>query len=91
MVTGATPIRVGVNGAAGRMGATVCQAVADDPGLDLVAAVDPHHVGIDLRQVARVDPYDLEIGRDQETFVHTGAEVVVDFTTADAARDKRPK
>jgi 4-hydroxy-tetrahydrodipicolinate reductase len=87
MVTGARPIRVGVNGAAGRMGATVCQAVADDPGLDLVAAVDPHHVGIDLRQVARVDPYDLEIGGDQETFEQSDAEVVVDFTTADAARE----
>lgn len=87
MAGGGTKIRVGVNGAAGRMGATVCQAVADDPSLELVAAVDPHHVGIDLRQVARVDPYDLEIGGDQQTFVQAGAEVVVDFTTADAARE----
>ena len=51
-------IRVGVFGAGGRMGSTVCQAVLDDPGLELVAAVDPHHVGIDLRQlgVARRRP-----------------------------------
>jgi 4-hydroxy-tetrahydrodipicolinate reductase len=80
-------IRVGVNGAAGRMGATVCQAVAGDPALELVAAVDPHHVGIDLRQVARVDPYDLEIGAGQEAFEHARAQVVVDFTTAEAARE----
>jgi 4-hydroxy-tetrahydrodipicolinate reductase len=79
--------RVGVNGAAGRMGATVCQAVSDDPGLELVAAVDPHHAGLDLRQVAKVDPYDLEISAHQESFVHTKTEVVVDFTTADAAHD----
>jgi 4-hydroxy-tetrahydrodipicolinate reductase len=44
-------IRVGVFGAGGRMGATVCQAVAADPHLELVAAVDPLHAGIDLRQV----------------------------------------
>ena len=33
-------IRVGVIGAAGRMGATVCNAVVADPGLELVAVVD---------------------------------------------------
>ena len=44
-------IRVGVFGAGGRMGATVCQAVLDEPELELVAAVDPHHAGIDLRQL----------------------------------------
>ena len=33
-------IRVGVVGAAGRMGATVCAAVAADNDLELVAAVD---------------------------------------------------
>ena len=33
-------IRVGVVGAAGRMGATVCAAVAADSALQLVAAID---------------------------------------------------
>jgi 4-hydroxy-tetrahydrodipicolinate reductase len=33
-------MRVGVLGARGRMGAEVCRAVADAPGLELVAAVD---------------------------------------------------
>jgi 4-hydroxy-tetrahydrodipicolinate reductase len=80
-------ILVGVNGAAGRMGATVCQAVVDDSALDLVAAVDPHHAGIDLRRVAEVDPADLEVAAGQEAFAQAGAEVVVDFTTADAARE----
>ena len=37
-------MRVGVFGAAGRMGATVCAAVTADPELELVAAVDPRHV-----------------------------------------------
>ena len=33
-------VRVGVVGAAGRMGSTVCQAVRDDPETELVAKVD---------------------------------------------------
>jgi 4-hydroxy-tetrahydrodipicolinate reductase len=33
-------VRVGVVGAAGRMGSTVCQAVRDDPETELVAEVD---------------------------------------------------
>jgi 4-hydroxy-tetrahydrodipicolinate reductase len=38
-------IRVGVVGAAGRMGATVCAAVDAAPDLELVAAVDPAGAG----------------------------------------------
>jgi 4-hydroxy-tetrahydrodipicolinate reductase len=57
-------IRVGVLGARGRMGATVCEAVTADPDLDLVAAVD---AGDSLEAL-------------------TAAEVVVDFTVAEAAR-----
>ena len=40
-VSGMSEIKVGVVGAGGRMGRTVCAAVALDPALDLVAAVDP--------------------------------------------------
>ena len=35
-----TQLKVGVFGAGGRMGRTVCAAVTDDPDLELVAAVD---------------------------------------------------
>jgi len=78
-------IRVGVFGAAGRMGRTVCEAVVADPDLDLVAAVDPLHEGIDLRRVAGVDT-DLQVAGASEAFVDAGAQVVVDFTVVDAAR-----
>jgi 4-hydroxy-tetrahydrodipicolinate reductase len=78
-------IRVGVFGAAGRMGSTVCQAVLDDPTLELVAAVDPHHSGLDLRQVAGIDS-DLELAPDPETLSEVGVDVVVDFTHLAAAR-----
>ncbi|MGK2949086.1 MAG: 4-hydroxy-tetrahydrodipicolinate reductase [Acidimicrobiales bacterium] len=77
--------RVGVFGAAGRMGRTVCEAVAADPALELVAAVDPLHAGIDLRRLAGVD-CDLQVVGASEALLDARAEVVVDFTVVDAAR-----
>ncbi|MDP1821422.1 MAG: 4-hydroxy-tetrahydrodipicolinate reductase [Acidimicrobiales bacterium] len=79
-------IRVGVFGAAGRMGATVCEAVAGDPALKLVAAVDPLHAGLDLHHVAQVEDT-LQVGASAATLLDAQAEVVVDFTHLDAARD----
>jgi 4-hydroxy-tetrahydrodipicolinate reductase len=73
------------------MGATVCQAVDGDSALDLVAAVDPHHAGLDLSQITRLEHGDIQIGADQETFVEAGVDVVVDFTTADATRVNLPR
>ena len=80
-------IRVGVFGAGGRMGATVCQAVAEDPALELVAAVDPHHSGLDLRAVTRIDGLDLTIESSPEELVRVGAQVAVDFTRIEAAME----
>jgi len=78
-------MRVGVLGAGGRMGRQVCQAVADDPELELVAAVDPRLAGIDLRQVAGVDVAGVQVGGDLGDLERAGVEVAVDFTVADAA------
>lgn len=64
-------VKVGVLGAAGRMGKTVCDAVSGDPDLELVAKVDP--AGGD------------GISSSLEALVETGAEVVVDFTQPDQA------
>lgn len=69
------------------MGSTVCRAVAADPDLELVAAVDPHHAGIDLRQVAGVDGLDVAVARDLGGFEHVGVDVAVDFTHLAAARE----
>lgn len=79
-------IRVGVFGAAGRMGRTVCTAVMGDPELELVAAVDPLHAGLDLRPVTGVD-VDLPILPAAEALDGLDVDVVVDFTAAAAARD----
>ena len=79
-------LRVGVFGAGGRMGSTVCRAVADDPELDLVGAIDPHHSGLDLRHATGVDVPDLHIDPDPSMLLDVGVDVVVDFTVLDASR-----
>ncbi len=75
-------MRVGVHGAAGRMGTTVCAAVADAEGLELVAAVDAHGAGAERCGV--------EIAPDLKAFADAGCDVVVDFSVADAARVTLP-
>ena len=77
-------ITVGVFGAAGRMGATVCRAVAADPELELVAAVDPGAVGEPLRAVAGVD-VDIEVAG-RADHLEVPPQVMVDFTHLEAAR-----
>jgi 4-hydroxy-tetrahydrodipicolinate reductase len=67
------------------MGSTVCAAVAGDPDLELVAAVDPLHAGIDLLRVAGVDS-PIQVAAGPDALLDAGAEVVVDFTVAEAAR-----
>ena len=83
----ATPIRVGVFGAGGRMGQTVCKAVCDDPDLDLVAAVDPHHAGLDLRSVTGIDDNTIQVAAAAEELLRQEVDVAVDFTRIDAARE----
>lgn len=75
-------VRVGIVGAAGRMGRAVADAVAADPDLDLVAAVDPAGAGSVLHGV--------EVAAELRALAGAGAQVVVDFTVADAARTTLP-
>jgi len=79
--------RVGVFGAAGRMGATVCAAVLDAADLELVAAVDPAATGRRLDEVvAGGATTGIEIAASPEAISEAGADVAVDFTVAAAAR-----
>jgi 4-hydroxy-tetrahydrodipicolinate reductase len=64
------------------MGATVCDAVAADAALELVAAVDPHAAGVTTHGVT--------IAADLQALVDSKCEVVVDFTIAAAARTTLP-
>lgn len=64
------------------MGSAVCAAVAADPQLELVAAVDPHAVGQTREGVA--------VAAEPRALVDAGCSVAVDFTVADAARITLP-
>ena len=71
-------MKVGVIGATGRMGATVCAAVAATDDLEMVAAVDPAGAG-------QTTAGGLTIGEDLEALTAAGVEVAVDFTVPGAA------
>lgn len=71
----AKAVSVGVIGAAGKMGRSVCAAVAAAPDLDLVAAVDTHHAGETVQGLVVTGSLDA---LDQ-------VDVAVDFTVAGAA------
>jgi 4-hydroxy-tetrahydrodipicolinate reductase len=71
--------KVAVFGAGGRMGTTVCEAVAADPDLELVAAVDPAHAGEVNHAVT--------IAAEPDAVTTAGADVAVDFTVLEAARE----
>ncbi|NND75853.1 MAG: 4-hydroxy-tetrahydrodipicolinate reductase [Ilumatobacter sp.] len=75
-------VRVGVNGAAGQMGRTVCAAVAADPDLVFAAAVDPDAAGEEVEGVTVAD--------ELHEFSTAACDVVVDFTVAAAARVTLP-
>ncbi len=75
-------MRIGVSGAAGRMGRTVCAAVAADPDLVFAAAVDPFGAGETIEGIA--------VGERLDAFVEASCDVVIDFTVADAARTTLP-
>ena len=50
-----------------------------------MAAVDPFHAGLDLRQVTGVDVH-LPVAAGPEALLDAGVDVAVDFTQVDAAR-----
>lgn len=77
---------MGVLGAGGRMGATICRAVAADPDFELVAAVDPRLAGTALGPIG-VEGTDLRIEGGITGLAGAGAQVAVDFTQAAAAME----
>ncbi|MGH9300118.1 MAG: 4-hydroxy-tetrahydrodipicolinate reductase [Acidimicrobiales bacterium] len=89
-------IRVAVFGAGGRMGATVCAAVAGEDDLDLVAAVDPVAAGQMLGDIVAAAGAGsgalgraaaLEVAADGHGVVGDHVDVAVDFTLAEAAKE----
>jgi 4-hydroxy-tetrahydrodipicolinate reductase len=78
-------MRVGVFGAAGRMGAEVCRSVMADSELELVAGVDPFRAGVDLKTATGIEGTDITVGATADVLAAAGAHVAIDFTHAEAA------
>lgn len=78
-------IRVGVFGAAGKMGIEVCKTVHAQPDITLVAAVDVAAAGEPLSQVAGIKGTDVVISEEADALLEGEADVAVDFTEASAA------
>jgi 4-hydroxy-tetrahydrodipicolinate reductase len=78
-------VRVGVLGATGRMGLTVCNAVLDAPDLELAAALArATGVGRPLRDLVPGAPEELLVTDRVTGLLEAGAEVVVDFSRPEA-------
>lgn len=78
-------IRVMVCGAAGRMGREVVRAVTEAEDMQLVCAVDIHHVGEDAGALAGMETQGVPIVSDVHTAIAQGQpEVMVDFSVHSA-------
>jgi len=83
-------INVAAIGALGQVGQTVCRAVLEEEGMDLVAAVDvrAETSSWTLRDLGLAS--DLPVTPDLHALSETGATHAVDFTVAEAARSTLP-
>lgn len=79
-------IRVGVLGAAGRMGRMVARAVAEDPELELTAAVAPNHDGDALADLIGLPSVDVRVSGSIDALDRI-VDVAVDFTRPGAVMD----
>jgi 4-hydroxy-tetrahydrodipicolinate reductase len=68
------------------MGREVCRAVLARRGLDLVAAVDPAHVGADVGELTGTDDAGPAVADGLDALADADAEVVVDFSRLDVSR-----
>lgn len=77
-------VRIGIAGAAGRMGRMLAAEVLRTPGTALVAGLDaPGSEGQDLGTIAGLAPTGVTTGADPAAFL-AGLDVAIDFSTAAA-------
>jgi len=69
------------------MGRLVCQAVADDSDLALVAGINPSFHGEHLGRMIGHPDVDVRISEELDTLLQAETEVAVDFTRPDAVMD----
>jgi len=75
-------LRIGVVGAGGRMGRTVCTAVLGADDMELVCAIDPAAAGQDLTELLEGPSPDLAVSGGIDALATAKVDVAVDFTTA---------
>jgi 4-hydroxy-tetrahydrodipicolinate reductase len=80
-------IRVGVIGAAGRMGQLVSRAVADADDLALAAAIDRSKVGQQIGPLIGRPELDVPISDELDRLLEAEVEVAVDFTHPDVVME----
>jgi 4-hydroxy-tetrahydrodipicolinate reductase len=73
-------VRVGVVGAAGRMGAETCRALVASHDLELVAAVSPSHADRPLSEVVVGLPTEVVVSSGLDALTDAGCDVAVEFT-----------
>lgn len=73
-------IKVGVCGAAGKMGSEVVKAVSANKDLELVAAIDKDHTGEDIGLIAGLGEIGVVTVESIKKAAAAGAQVIVDFT-----------
>lgn len=80
-------IRVGVIGAAGRMGLMVCRAIADADDMALVAAIDRSKVGQNVGALIGHSEIAVPISDELDRLLEAEAEVAIDFTHPDVVME----
>ncbi len=80
-------IRVGVIGAAGKMGQMVCRTVAGADDLALVAAIDRSRVGQSMGPLIGHPKLDVPISDELDRLLEAEVEVAVDFTHPEVVMD----
>lgn len=83
-------LKIAVVGALGQMGQTVCRAVLQEEGLDLVAAVDVRAAEATWNLSDLGLPSELIVSGELQSIIDAEADVTVDFTVAEAARVTLP-
>jgi 4-hydroxy-tetrahydrodipicolinate reductase len=81
-------VRTVITGAAGRMGSTLVRLVRDTPGFELAGATarpGSARVGQDAGVAASLAPLGVQVVDDLSRALDTGAQVVIDFTGAEAS------
>jgi 4-hydroxy-tetrahydrodipicolinate reductase len=80
-------IRVGVIGAAGKMGLMVCRTVAEAREMALVAAIDRSRVGQSMGPLIGHPKLDVPVSDELDRLLEAEVEVAVDFTHPDVVMD----